>query len=265
VSASTISSVRTATPAHEQDGRGSARDKSPPDQIYARIAGLLYLVVIVGGIFAEFVVREGAIVAGDPAQTAANILDSEWLFRLGFVADLVVVSCDVALALLFFVLLRPVSESIALLAAFFRLTQAAMLAVIAVMHFAALVILNDLGYLGEVETGELNAVALALLDVRSYGYDVALVFFGISLLLVGYLVYRSGYLPRILGVLLVIGGLGYLVDSFTSFLAPSLDEEIAVVLVPAVVAEVSLALWLLVKGVGGASARRDQAPTPSVR
>jgi hypothetical protein len=261
VNASTITSLRTAPTAPTRDGRGSAAAPVPPDQIYARIAGLLYLVVIVGGIFAEFVVREGAIVAGDPAQTASNILGSEGLFRVGFAIDLVVVSCDVALALLFFVLLRPVSESLALLAAFFRLTQAAMLAVIAVMHFAALVILSDLGYLDTVETGELDSVALALLDVRSYGYDVALVFFGISLLLVGYLVYRSGYLPRVLGVLLVIGGAGYLVDSFTSFLVPSLDEEIAVVLVPAVVAEVSLALWLLVRGVRGGV--HERAPSES--
>lgn len=248
MNASTTLSLEERRAPGQRDGRVAGRPAPPPD-VYARVAGLLYLVVIVGGIFAEFVVRQGAIVSGDATRTASNVLGSETLFRLGFAVDLVVVVCDVALALLFFVLLRPVSESLALLATFFRLAQAAMLAVIALAHFAALVVLSDLGYLDAFTSDQVDAVALALFDVRSYGYDVALVFFGVSLLLLGYLVHRSGYLPRVLGILLVLGGLGYLVDSFVSFLAPSLDSEIAVVLVPAVVAEVSLALWLLVKGV----------------
>jgi hypothetical protein len=212
---------------------------------------VLYLVVIVGGIFAEFVVRGGVVVTDDAAGTAANILDSEWLYRLGFLSDLVVISCDVALALLFFVLLRPVNEALALLAAFFRLMQAAVLAVIALAHFSALAILSDLDYLRAYEPDQLNALALALLDVHTYGYDVALVFFGLSLFTLGYLVFRSGYLPRLLGALVMVGSLGYLVDSLTSLLLPRYDEEIAVVLVPTVVAEVALCVWLIVKGVRG--------------
>jgi hypothetical protein len=221
----------------------------PPPQVYARVAGVLYLVVILGGIFAEFIVRGSVVATDDAAETAANILDSEWLYRLGFASDLLVISCDVTLALLFLVLLRPVNEGLALLAAFFRLTQAAVLAVIALAHFSALAVLSDLGYLQAYETEQLNALALALLDVHTYGYDVALVFFGLSLFTLGYLVLKSGYLPRLLGALVMAGSVGYLVDSLTSLLLPRFDEEIAVVLIPTVVAEVALCLWLIVKGV----------------
>jgi hypothetical protein len=215
----------------------------------ARSAGVLYLVIFVCGLFSELVVRGRLIESGDATATAANILGSESLFRIGFAADLVVFLADAAVAVLFYVLLRPVSQTLALVAAAFRLVQTAILGLNLLNHYMALQILTGDAYTG-LGQDQRDVLAFSYLDAHTYGYLIALVFFGLHLAVLGYLVYRSTYFPRVLGVLLALAAAGYLLDSFTFFLVPGYDGALSpVVLAPAVVAELAMILWLLLKGV----------------
>ena len=218
-------------------------------QAYARICGLLYLYIIVAGIFAESV-RSKLIVSADAAATARNILANETLFRLAFSGELLHLACDVAVAVLLYVLLRPVNRNIALLAAFMRLASDIILAVASLSHLAALRLLENAGYLASFQPEQLQSLALLALKLHGSGYAISLVFFGFACLALGHLVFRAGYLPRALGVLLGIAGLCYLVDSFALFLAPALSAMLfPAIFLPAFVAELGLGLWLIVKGV----------------
>jgi hypothetical protein len=222
-------------------------DRTSP-QTYARVAGGLYLFIIVAALFAELFVRGKLIVSGDAAATAHNIIANGSLFRFGGAADLLVFVCDVMLAWIFYVLLRPVSNDLALLAAFFRLVYAAVVSVNAVNHFAPLLVLGNASYLNVFTTDQLNALALLSLRAHAVGYNVALVFFGFHCLLLGYLIVKSGYLPRLIGVLLVIAGPCYIINSFAHFLAPG-SNLYPFILLPCFIAELSLTVWLIVMGV----------------
>jgi hypothetical protein len=215
----------------------------------ARAAGVLYVAVVALGIFAEVGVRSRLVEDGDPAATAANILGEQWLFRLGFAADLVVFLCDVGLAVLLYLLFRAFGSTLSLLAGAFRLVQTSIIGLNLLHMYAALLILRDSGYLGRLEAGESEALALLLLDTHAYGYTLGLTFFGVSTLLIGVLALRSQVVPRLLCWLLLAAGVGYLGDSFAFFLVPGYEGSISpFLLAPAVVAEVWFALWLLLRG-----------------
>lgn len=219
----------------------------------ARVAGVLYLTIIIAGIFAEFVVRQSLIVPGDAAATTSNILASEGLFRLGIAGDLIMIMSDIALALLFYVLLKPVSPALSLLAAFFRLGQAAILGLNLLNLFFVLQLLSGADYLTIFSADQLDALVLFFLNGHSLGYSIGLILFGLSLLVLGYLIFKSGYLPQILGGLLIFAALAYLVDSFAGLLWPNYATYetmfALVVFLPAFIGELSMAVWLLLKGV----------------
>jgi hypothetical protein len=230
---------------------------------YARIAGLLYLVIFLMAPFAEFFVREGLIVAGDASTTAANIRGSEGLFRAGFATDLVVFVIEIAQAAILYVLLAPVSRPLALVMSFARLAQATILGLNLLNMYTGLQLLTAPEYAG-LGAG-VEPLALVFLNAQSFGYELGLVFFALHLFALGYLVYRSGFLPRFLGVLLVVSALGYVGNSFSVFLAPGLAEMMAVVvIVAALIGELPLTLWLLIKGVNTAR-WREQAAEPGLR
>lgn len=221
----------------------------------ARTAGILYLVVIAFGLFAEVVVRGQLVVPGDAAATAANVLGSEALFRAGFAADLVVFLADVALAVLLYRIFAPVSRTLSLLAAAFRLTQTAIIGLNLLSMFTALLILRD---------GGSQELALTFLESHRYGYILGLTFFGASTVVVGVLAYRSSRFPRSLGVVLGLAGLGYVADALMFFLIPGYDGAASpVVLAPALVGELWLALWLLLSRDG--LRRREPAAPAAVR
>ena len=217
--------------------------------VSARVAGVLYLIIIAFGIFAEVVVRSSLIVDGDAQATAANIRDSEWLFRMGFAADLVVFLSDVAIAIILFFLFRPVSRVVSALAAAFRLTQTAIIGINLLSMFGALLVLREAGYLRVFGQEGSEALALLLLDLHKHGYTLGLTFFALSTLAIAYLSLRSRVVPRALVALLGLAGLGYLGDSFAFFLVPDYDGSISpVLLAPALVGELWFALWLLLRG-----------------
>ncbi len=215
----------------------------------ARVAGILYLAIIAFGLFAEVVVRQRLIVSGDAQATATNILDSERLFRMGFAADVVVFLCDVALAVVLYFLFAPVSKVVSMLAAAFRLTQTAIIGLNLLSMFGALLVLQQADYLGAFSTGESESLASLFLDMHKYGYTLGLTFFGASTMLIGYLAYRSGVVPRLLSGLLVFAGIGYVGDSAAFFLVPGYEGSISpILLAPAIVGEIWFAFWLLLKG-----------------
>lgn len=224
--------------------------KPTSPQVYARTGGFLYLIVIVAGLFAEAFVRSNLVVGHDAAATARNILASESLFRFGLSVELFGLACDAAIAVILYELLRPVHRGLALLAAFLRIANGAIFGLTAVCQVAALRLLEGGDTLGSFTTDQLQELALLAMKLHGDGYAIALVFFGFSLVALGYLLVRSGYFPRWLGVLACIAGLGYVINSFVRFLAPGIAAQLGpALLLPGFVAEVSLCLWLIVKGV----------------
>ncbi|NQV80807.1 MAG: DUF4386 domain-containing protein [Alphaproteobacteria bacterium] len=229
----------------------------------ARAAGGLYLIIIVCGVFSEAFVRAALVVPGDAAATAGNILASEGLFRVSFAADSIMALSDVGLAVLLYVLLKPVSQTLALMAMAFRLLQTAILGVNLLNHHAALLILNGAGTLSGFDPDQLNALALLSLDVQRHGYALGLLFFGVNSVLVGYLLFESGYMPRVLGVMMVGAGVVYLAGSYLQFLIPSLADGFVPAYIVPLLAETSLCLWLLVKGVDIPVWHQRIAPAPA--
>ena len=218
-------------------------------QIYARIGGILYLYIIVAGTFGELFVRDKLIVSGDATATANNIIASQLLWRISIAGELIMLVCSVALALIFYVLLRPVSKNLALLAVFFNLVELAIDAANKLNLFAALFLSGGADYLKAFDPHQLHALAYLSLKLFDYGFGISLVFFSFVCLIFGYLLFRSGYFPKTLGVLMTIAGLSYLTNSFTLILAPTYAGTIFPILVLALIGELSFCLWLIVKGV----------------
>jgi hypothetical protein len=216
---------------------------------YAKTAGLLYLIIIVCGIYSEVFVRSALIVPGDAAATVSNIMASEGLFKLAFVSDTIMLISDVAIAILFYLLLKPVSKILALTAAAFRLTQAAILGLNLLHYYTALLLLNGAGYTSTFNPDQLDALAVLFLDIHSYGYDLGLIFFGFSNIILGYLVVKSDYLPGMLGYGLIAAAVVYLIGSFTRFLFPDHLSFVEPLYIVPLIAELAFGLWLLLKGV----------------
>lgn len=223
-------------------------DRSPDPKRLARIAGLLYVVIIACGMWSEVNVRLFLINAGDTADTAQNVVLHENLFRLSFAADTVMALADVALAVLLYLLLRPAGPLLSLLAMAFRLVQAALIGASLLFQIAAVRVMTRPWGL-DTDAGE--GLAALFLDIHAHGYDLGLVFFGVACILLGLLVWRSGFLPRWLGVLVLAAGPVYLAGSFLRFLAPDLAGGFAPAYLVPLVAETAFALWLLVRGVDG--------------
>ncbi len=211
---------------------------------------MLYLFNILAGLFGEVFVRNNLIVAGDATATAHRIMASNLLFRSGIAGDLLMHVSDVPMILIFYVLLKPVSKDLSLLAALFNLVQTAVLVANKLTLVAVVVFLGNTDYLKAFDPRQLQALANACLALHEYGFSIGLVFFGFTCLVTGYLMFKSGYFPNILGVLQFIAGLCYLANSFALILAPALAAKMfPAVLLPAVIGELSTCLWLIVKGV----------------
>jgi hypothetical protein len=218
-------------------------DVSP--RLAGRIAGWGILAMALIAPFAEFYVRQRLVVPGDAGATATNITAHETLFRLGIVAFLVVIILDVVVAWGLYVLLKPVSRSVSVLMAWARLVFAVIFAVAVVNLLSAVHLVTDPTYRAAFEPTQLNAQMMASLNAFNAGWAVALVFFGIHLILIGYLALKSGYMPKLVGILLVIAGLGYAADSFILFLVP---DYVATAALFTFVGELVFALWLVIRG-----------------
>jgi hypothetical protein len=223
-------------------------DKFP--QTYARIGGALYLAIIVLGAFAEGYVSNKLIVSGDAASTAANILASPELWRLSVAGNFIVVLCAVPLLWIEYLLLRPVSKRLVLLAVLFNLVS---LAVEAISKLFLLVVQPTLGsadYLKAFDPHQLQTLANLALSSHDIAFNIALIFFGFTCIVNGYLIFKSGYLPRLVGILMQIAGVSYLIACFAALFAPAFADQITpAILLPPLIGESSFCLWLLIKGV----------------
>ncbi|MBN1995327.1 MAG: DUF4386 domain-containing protein [Anaerolineae bacterium] len=208
-------------------------------------AGIGLLLMTILAPFAEFFVRQNLIVPGDAATTAKNIRAGEWLFRMAICSYLIVAILDVVVAWALYVLLKPVNNSLSLLAGWFRLVYAAIFAIALHNLLGVLHLLSGADYLTVFETDQLYAQVMLFLNGFNGGWDIGVVFFGLHLFTLGYLVFKSGYIPKILGVLLMIASFGYLADSFGKFLSPNYGATIAMF---TFIGEVLFMFWLLFKG-----------------
>jgi hypothetical protein len=222
----------------------------------ARIAGFLYLLMIVGGMISQVLIP-GFVVAGDGAATANKITSSETLFRVAFVVDVAWMACYLLTAWALYVLLKRVNNSLALLFVVLTTASVAILCMNTLNEFAAMFVLTGASYLTAFDTNQLHALTMLFMDLHSYGYMISQVFFGLWLLPLGYLVYKSGFLPRILGILLMLGCFGCLIEFFQTFLFPGSEWVTYPGLAIGAIAEISFCLWLLIKGV------KDQQPARS--
>ena len=218
-------------------------------QVYARIGGVLYLIIIVIGLSTGLFIRDKLVVSGDGTATASNIISYESLWRISIAGDVILLVCAIPVTLILYVLLRPVNRNLALLAVFFNIVEFPIEAASKLCLFAALFLSGNADYLKAFEPNQLHALVRISLKLHDYGFGIDLVFFGFACLVYGYLIFKSGYFPRTLGALMVIAGLSYLVNSFTLILAPAYAGTIFVILVLALIGELSFSLWLIVKGV----------------
>jgi hypothetical protein len=216
-------------------------------QRYARAAGVAMLLSIVFGFLGEMYLPGKIIVAGDAAATAANITGHPMLFRLTFASYLVEGICDVALLVFWYILLKPVNRNLALLSAFFGIVSMVTFAVAQSSFYAASVVLRDSGGMTAFTVEQRQALALLATRIAATIAWLFLCMYAIATMLRGYLIMRSGYLPRILGILFMIGGAGFFLRSLTFLLAPRYSS--ALLLLPLAVAGIPMTIWLLARGV----------------
>src|SRR6266702_3427816 len=231
----------------------------------ARIAGVLYLLVGIFGGFAEGFMEPRMYVAGNAATTAGNLVANAGLVRIGVVADLLDPTLFVFLGLTLYLLLKHVNKSVAMAMVVLVAISAGITCLNAVFEFEGLQVATGAVDLAAFGTAGSNALVLLLLDTQHYGLLIAQVFFGLWLVPLGYLAYKSaGWFPKWLGVLLIVGGACYLVDLLAAFLVPDFGNEIhTFVTIPSAIAEISMVLYLLVIGVKNVKASKPEKSLPA--
>lgn len=214
---------------------------------FAMITGIGYLIIFITGFFSNFFVLENVIVWDKAEKTVQNLVHNEMLFRFGIIGFVLMVIADLLLAWTLYYLLIKVNKSISLLAALFRIVNAA------IFGFALMYLLNVLNILPVAKNNiEMGKEILSAFTGFNTTWLIGLIFFGFHLIILGYLIFKSGYIPKILGILLLIAGVGYLIDSFANILLPAYgnykDIFTMIVLLPGIIGELSFTIWLLIKG-----------------
>jgi hypothetical protein len=251
----------TATPTSDRPPAPTAPAHSDTNpRTAARIAGISYVILFALGVFANFFVREGLIVTDDAQATAANIAESEGLFRVGMVSFLIIFFLDVIVAWALYIVFRNANRDLSLLTAWFRLVYTVFLGAALIYFFQALQLLGDAGFLSVIDTARREAQALVALDTFNSAWLIGLAAFGIHLILIGALVIQSRYAPKALGYLLITAGAAYVIDTLAHTLLSNYTEYetlfIIIVAVPGVIAEGWFGLWLLLR------AGKDQTVEP---
>lgn len=211
-----------------------------------RISGLCYLAIIALGLYGEAWVRGSLVVAGDAAATAERIAAHPLFWRSGLVGDLLMQVLDLPVIVMMWRLLKPVNEPLALTATGLNLVQTCVLVANRVQALAALDVLTSPAMAGAFLPGQRDALALLSVHLHGQGFGIGLIFFGFACVLRGWLIARSGVLPRVFGGLIGLAGICYLINSFALLLAPPLAQRLFPwILLPSFVGELALALWLL--------------------
>lgn len=215
-----------------------------------RIAGLCYLIVIATGLFSEVFVRQELRVSNDALTTAYNIKNNEMLFRFGFVADLINFVIGIPTVLIIYHFFKKSNKLLLQVALSLVIIQTAIIAVNLLNQISPLLLLSNDTYLNTFQHSQLATLSLLSLNIQSQGYAIGLVFFGFYCILIGFVIYKTNAIPRIIGALYAIAGLCYLINSFTMFLSKGFSNPMFIYLaIPIFIGELSVCLWLLIKGI----------------
>ncbi len=224
------------------------REMSP--SAYARFAGVLYLLIAVAAIFAHMVIPEQFIVTGDAAATAANIAANETTFRLGTVgSELFILLSEIVLAVVLYVLLKPVNKTLSLIAAVSRLAMTTIHGLNLLNYYLVFQLLNGADFATAFSPDQVNALVTLFLDAHSIGFTIGIAFLVPHVLILGYLIVQSGYFPKVLGFLFIAAGIGYLFDSMGQLLVSGYTTTPGAIAAVIAFAEIAFPIWLLVKGV----------------
>lgn len=218
---------------------------------FARYAGLLYIIIAIAGGFSMGYVPSVILVDGNALETVNNIMNNQGLVRLGILGDIIVFLCEVALSVMLFRLLKPVSETLSLTAALARIGMAVIIALNAIFDTVPLILLSGASYLEAFDAAEIQALVMVFIEVEAYGMVMWQMFFGLHLAVMAYLVMKSGYLSRVLGLMMLVGSFGYTLQSLLAVISPEaefLSWLIIGLLALVTIGEVSFAFWLLIKG-----------------
>ena len=217
----------------------------------ARFAGVLYLVITVFAAIAHFYVPSNIIVASDAATTAQNLINNETLFRIGGVgSELVILLTEIILSVVLYVLLKPVNKTLSLLAMVSRLAMTTIHGLNLLNYFFAMAMVNGTGSMAVAFSSEqVNALMMVFLDALSIGFTIGIAFLVIHVLILGYLIFKSGYFPKVLGVFFIAAGFGYLFDSFAQLLSTAYTTTPGVIAMVIMFSEIAFPIWLLIKGV----------------
>ena len=240
------------------------REMSP--SAYARIAGILYLVITVAAIFAHMVIPGQLLVPGDAAATAVNITNSESLFRFGLVGlELIVLLSEIVLSVVLYVLLKPVNKTLSLIAAVSRLAMTTIHGLNLLNYYFVLQLLIGADFLTAFSPEQVNALVTLFLDAHSIGFTIGIAFLVPHVLILGYLIVQSGYFPKVLGFLFIAAGIGYLFDAIGLLLVPSYTTTPGLIAMVIAAAEIAFPIWLLVKGVNMAGWQQKTVEVGSTR
>jgi hypothetical protein len=215
-----------------------------------RFAGLLFLILLISGIFAEFFVRQKLYVFNDPATTTQNIIDNQWLFRLGFVSDLLMSTMFFVYAYVLYLIFKSVDKSISLFLLLCAVISVAMFCQNSLNQFAALELLINANYSEVFQQDQLQVLSMFFQNIHTKGYAVNQIFYGVYLFPLGYMIIKSGIVPKIIGVFLILGFIGDLIEVIVYFLFPDATSILLDnITIPADIGEISLCLWFLIMGV----------------
>ncbi|WP_298534574.1 DUF4386 domain-containing protein [uncultured Algibacter sp.] len=215
-----------------------------------RLAGLFFLVLAVTGIFAEFFVRQKLFVPGDFSATTENIINNQWLFRLGFISDLIMSTAFFVYAFILYVIFKNVSKSVSLFMLLCVVISVAMYCQNMLNQFSALEFLINTEYSVAFNNEQLKSLSSYYFNIHGHGYLVNQIFYGLYLFPLGYMIFKSGLVPKIIGVFLILGCIGDLIDFVVHFLYPGTHSVLLNnITIPADIGEISLCLWLIIMGV----------------
>ncbi|MBL0072349.1 MAG: DUF4386 domain-containing protein [Bacteroidetes bacterium] len=216
----------------------------------ARVAGFCYLIVIVAGVFSEVFVRQALRVSNDALATAHNIETNEMLFRWGFVADLINFVVGIPTIVIIYHFFKKSNKIIVQIALALVIIQTAIIAVNLLNQITPLLLLSNDTYLNTFKPDQLATLSLLSLNIQAQGYAIGLVFFGFYCILIGYVIFKTNAIPKMIGAVYAIAGVCYLINSFTMLLSKGFENPLFIYLaIPIFIGELGLCLWLLIKGI----------------
>jgi hypothetical protein len=246
----TLKSIPQAVPAKSFTKQAERTPQAKSIQRTARLAGFLYLVITVAAIVAHMYVPANIIVPGDAAATAQNIANNEALFRIGGVgSELIVLLSEIILSVVLYVLLKPVNKTLSLLAAVSRLAMTTIHGLNLINYFFVMLLLSGAGYLSAFGAEQIQALMMVFLEAHSIGFTIGIAFLVPHVFILGYLIFKSGYFPKVLGILFIAAGFGYLFDSFALLLSSSYTTTPGIIQAVIAISEIAFPVWLLIKGV----------------